>query len=308
MMHFRRQSAIRGPAVGGTSTHVSLRDLGVFAVKWIYQNEYRIDSKKFNAMGADISFSDRRRSRFRDNQLVSIDVVQDKRGERFFLENPDDFPVEVLDVQPNLRHLLLLVRGQIQEGSDKDLRRFLCGHDERHWFVAAIPEDARVSTVQQGVEALKPEEVRTAQKDAGTKRKDLHRRKTGGYVRQGEWFFVPRPDARVRDYLILKDEPLRRGGGKPHVAGFLYRHGGESVYVCRQYQNGLTTSEYRELLSRDSRAKNYAWQTMRRDSTVLVKGRITHLDHATVILDIWHEVVPNTESRAIAFRDVAFLD
>ena len=47
---------------------------------------------------------------------------------------------------------------------------------------------------------------------------------------------------------------------------------------------------------------------MRRNPTVLVKGRVTHPDHATVTLDIWHEVIPNTESQAIAFRDVAFLD
>lgn len=43
--------------------------------------------KKFNDMGVDISFTDtdRRPPRFRDNQLVSIDVVQDKKVERFFL-------------------------------------------------------------------------------------------------------------------------------------------------------------------------------------------------------------------------------
>lgn len=62
--------------------------------------------KKFNDIGADISFSDRRQARFRDNQLVSIDVVENKRGEHFALDNPDDLPVEALDVQPNLRHLL----------------------------------------------------------------------------------------------------------------------------------------------------------------------------------------------------------
>jgi hypothetical protein len=55
------------------------------------------------------------------------------------LENPDDFPVEILDVQPDLRHLLLLVRGQADR-RQKDLRRFLRGHDERHWFVAAITD------------------------------------------------------------------------------------------------------------------------------------------------------------------------
>ena len=41
---------------------------------------------------------------------------------------------------------------------------------------------------------------------------------------------------------------------------------------------------------------------------VIVKCCVTHPDHANVTFDIWHEVVPNTESGAIAFRDVAFLD
>ena len=94
--------------------------------------------QKFNDMGAAVSFERRRPTRFNNNQLVSIDVVEGKKGEHFILENPDDLSVEVLDIQPDLRHLLLLVRGQSDKGA-KDLRRFLCGHDERHWFVAAIP-------------------------------------------------------------------------------------------------------------------------------------------------------------------------
>jgi hypothetical protein len=42
--------------------------------------------------------------------------------------------LEVVDVKPRDRHLLLLTR----VGREKS--KFLCGHDERHWFVAAIPE------------------------------------------------------------------------------------------------------------------------------------------------------------------------
>lgn len=258
-------------------------------------------------MGVAVSFERNRPTQFQRNQLISIDVVENKKGGHFVLENPDDFPVEVLDIQPDLRHLLLLVRNQSDRGQ-KDLRRFLCGHDERHWFVAAIPEDARVSTVKQAVEALKPDPVKNAQERVGIKTKNLHKRRTVGYVRQGEWFFVPRADVTIQDYLILKNEPLRRGGGKPHKAEFLYRYGGETVYVCRQHPNGLTAKEYRELITNNPGAKNFRWQTMRRNATVLVKGRISHPDHATVILDIWHEVVPNTESESIAFRDVAFLD
>jgi hypothetical protein len=46
--------------------------------------------------------------------------------------------LEVVDVDRADRHLLLLVR----DGEEKS--KFLCGHDERHWFVAAVPEEARV--------------------------------------------------------------------------------------------------------------------------------------------------------------------
>ncbi len=94
--------------------------------------------------------------------------------------------------------------------------------------MAAIPEEARVSTVKQVVEALKPGPVKNAQGRVGIKTKDLHKRRTPGYVRQGEWFFVPRPNVTVQDYLIHRNEPLRRGGGNPHVAEFLYRHSGET--------------------------------------------------------------------------------
>ena len=58
---------------------------------------------------------------------------------------------EVIDVEPADRHLLLLVRRESEKS------KFLCGHDERHWFVAAIPEDARgVTGVETAKAALQP--------------------------------------------------------------------------------------------------------------------------------------------------------
>jgi hypothetical protein len=47
---------------------------------------------------------------------------------------------------------------------------------------------------------------------------------------------------------------------------------------------------------------------MRRNPEVYVKGRIRHPDHKTTVLPGWHRVVPNTENRAAAGRNVAFLD
>ena len=63
----------------------------------------------------------------------------------------------MVDVDRRGRHLLLLVR----DGGEKS--KFLCGHDERHWFVAAVPEDARgVAGVATAKVALQPEDVRAA--------------------------------------------------------------------------------------------------------------------------------------------------
>ena len=52
--------------------------------------------QKFNDMGVAVSFERSRPTRFRNNQLVSIDVVEHKKGEYFVLENPDGLPVEAL--------------------------------------------------------------------------------------------------------------------------------------------------------------------------------------------------------------------
>ena len=69
----------------------------------------------------------------------SLDVQRDRRGEFFAirLRPGQDLRVDVVDERPADRHLLLLV----EERGVK--QKFLCGHDERHWFVAAIPEAAR---------------------------------------------------------------------------------------------------------------------------------------------------------------------
>jgi hypothetical protein len=166
-----------------------------------------------------------------------LNVLADRTGEFFEIVRPpgSEAEVAVLDVQPADRHLLLLVR----EGKDKS--KFLCGHDERHWFVAGIPEAAPVGTVRQAKEDFKPAEVQTAQARQGLKAKARSRRKNAAYVRQGEWFFLPVAYMAVDEELILRDEPLARGnGGKPHWVEFCNRTGGEAVHVCSRYPKGVT--------------------------------------------------------------------
>lgn len=236
---------------------------------------------------------------------IALDIREDRDGEYFEVaRRPEIDPeVSVLDVQPADRHLLLLVR----EKGEK--RKFLCGHDERHWFVAAIPESAPVGTVRQAKEALKPDEVRDAQGREGLRSAARNRRKNAAYRRQGEWFFLPSPTLVVDESLVLRHEPLRRGnGGKPHWAEFCYRTGGESVHVCRRHPNGVTDAEYRRILMSNPNANRWGWQLMRRNPGVYVRGTVRHADHETITLHGWHRVLMNTENQAQAMRNVAFLD
>jgi hypothetical protein len=260
---------------------------------------------KFARIGARLKVADRPTRRSRMAGVVSLDVQTDRRGEFFeIVRQPGaDAAVAVLDVQPADRHLLLLV----QEGKDKS--KFLCGHDERHWFVAGIPESARVGTVRQAKEALKPAEVQSAQARQGLRAKARNRRKNAAFIRQGEWFFLPVPGFSVAEKLVLPNEPLTRGnGGKPHWAEFCYRTGGETVYVCSLYPNGVTEAQYESILAWSPKAKGWGWRIMRRNPGVYVRGRIRHADHKTVVLHGWHRVLMNTESQSKAMRNVAFLD
>lgn len=259
---------------------------------------------KFASLGARLKVADRPAVRTRAAGAVSLDVRADRRGEFFEIAlRPDAAEVAVLDVRPADRHLLLLVR----EGGEKS--KFLCGHDERHWFVAGIPEAAPVGTVRQAKEALKPAEVRAAQADHRLRAGEQNRRKNAAFVRQGEWFFLPEPGLAVDERVVLRWEPLRRGnGGKPHWTEFLYRTGGETVHVCARHPSGVTEAQYRDVLARRPAAKGWNWRVMRRNPGVYVRGRVRHADHATITLPGWHRVVMNTEGQSRAMRNVAFLD
>lgn len=137
--------------------------------------------------------------------------------------------------------------------------------------------------------------------------RDRNRRRNDAFIRQGEWFFVRAPELEPPKWLIIRDEPLIRGRGKPHLAEYLYRTGGTTVYINRQYPNGLSEADYRQLIL-DRKASRSDFQVRRLNPEVYVKGRITHSDHKTVLLDGWHRVVPNTESRAASMRHLAFID
>lgn len=263
-------------------------------------------NKKFEIIGArfKVVYRDARLVRKGDSRF-SLDIGEDRRGEYFEMATLLDTPpeVEVLDVQRPDRHLLLLFR----EGTEKS--KYLCGHDERHWFVAGIPEAAPVGTVRQAIEALQPAEVQAAVAQKGLKSKSRNRRKNAAFVRQGEWFFLPVSSLSVSEELLLHNEPLSRGrGSKPHWVDYCYRTGGELVYVCRRFPAGVTETQYRSIQASNQDARSWGWSTMRRNPSVYVCGKVRHSDHATIFLNGWHRVVMNTESQAKAMQNLVFLD
>jgi len=260
--------------------------------------------RAFARMGARVEFGQLMKRNRLSGRMVSedlaLDVRQDGHGEYFLISRAQASTTElvVLDVQPSDRHLLLLSRSAAEK------HRFLLGHDERHWFVAGIPESTPVSRVRDAKQALKPDVVQSSER--GIRTKDRDRRSNAARIRQGEWFFVPAPNARVDRFLVLRNEPIARGGGKPHVCEELYRFGGETVYVSPGAPNGLTNEQY-QALSEDERSR-WNWRVMRRNPKAYARGRVRHPDHKTVMLDGWHEVLSNTENLSHAMRNVAFLD
>jgi hypothetical protein len=268
-------------------------------------NAKQIESK-FATMGARFKVSVVPAPR--DSNDYAVDIQKDRRGDFFELRVREasvaSLGVNVLQTDKRDRHLLLFIRP-----SEGKAARFLCGHDEREWFVAAVPGGA--SSVVQAKEALKPRVIRSRQSQLEVPTRLRNRRKNAAFRRQGEWFFVPviswERDP-INEKFVLCNEPVRRGAGKAHIVEHLYRVAGEPVYTCSRHPNGMTEMAYRRVLRVNPAAANWGWQVQRRNPRVYAKGRIRHPDHATITLPDWHRVIMNTETETETMRHVAFID
>lgn len=239
------------------------------------------------------------------NERFNINISNDKHGEYFVISAGEDVSVTIPNIEKENRHLLLNVSRRDSRNRVSN-EKYLCGHDERHWFVAAIPGNG-VTNVRTAMNKLKPELAELAQINSGVRKKDLHKRKNKGYKRQGEWFFIPAPEFQPDIHFMFSNEPIVRGRGKPHMCETLCRRGGTPVMQSSEFPNGLTIPEYEEFMRKNPNDK-HNWRHMTREAQVFVTGKITHSDHKTVELIGWHLVVPNTESKAIQFTGMAFLD
>lgn len=264
--------------------------------------EYPKVVEGFSKIGADVRIG---YPRWGDH-IVRVSVQRRRTGERhrmFSIHVPGTASkLSVLDVQPEQRHLLLEAR-DFWRPLGKSL--MLCGHDERNWFVAAIPEKAHATTVEEAKDALLPKAVKDALGTAHFPRFLHHTRRNRVFKRQGEWFFLPRPDMTVKPVAL--NEPIRRGAARPHMCQEVYRLGGERVkFHPIHAPNGIMEGEFVALSFK--KRQDTGWQNRYVDMKVFVRGTVTHPDHRTLTLPFWHEVIQNREVESRAMRNVAFVD
>ena len=222
---------------------------------------------------------------------VRINIFQDKAGSYFDILVRRNVHLEVLDYRPKERALVLMASRENEFGRTEK-EKYLCGHDERNWFVCALSNEAtNISSVPTALESLKPKAVRSALDEKGISyiRRNRHRNEV--FIRQGEWFFVPAPDFELpEDAAIHRREPLGTGG-KPHAAEELYRTGGDTIFVNDDYPQGVPEHQYRNL----SLLSKKRWYTRTRVAVVYARGLVTHPDHKTVRLEGWHRVYHNEQ-------------
>lgn len=271
--------------------------------------------QRFAAVGARVEVRPMLPTRWRsleDMLPFAIDIRRDRRGQIYDLELNEKRVKRLLalDVRPRQRHLLLMLSEEdlADDGFVCTDHRLLCGHDEREWFVAALPRSKRASTVTQAMEALKPNLVVNSQRRHRVKTRNRNRRRNGGFVRQGEWFFVPDPRFEPRDKLWHRNEPLSREGGKPHIAEYLVRIGGRPGYTRGWGRVVITEGEFRSMMFGGRNGKPTDWVPTTIDPIVYVRGAVRHPDHKTVVLPTWHRVLANTEEAAGRNRRVRFID
>ena len=285
-----------------------IMNLGGFRMQYVHTLPDR-----FKEMGARLKITELTPSHWRSYREhgYTLDIGHDRRGGFFDLKlRPDSkFEIWTPDTQPQLRHLLLLIRILKADYEKGELHRFLCGHDERDWFAAAVPNQGRVSTVQDALEALKPTPVLNSLIKHEVKAKDRNRRRNAAYLRQGEWFFIPWPHFEEKGRPALRNEPLLRGRSKPHMAEELVRWGGTLIYRHWMYKNQDYTEGAREFLFKSApSAPRRGWVIWRRNPQVVVRGKISHPDHKTLVLDGWHLVASNTENLSPARPNLVFYD
>jgi hypothetical protein len=267
--------------------------------------------KQFAKMGARAVVEKHPQNRF------DLDVKTDSKGEFFLIRVPGDrdIKLQATEVREDLRHLLLHVDDpygdprrrtkevpKITHPDEHVKEKYLCGHDERHWFAANVGNRG-VNGVTSAMEFLRPLEVDQELSKKKVRAKNKNKRRNKAYRRQGEWFFMARPDFDPTGQVIHKDEPIQRNPrSKPHIVEELIRTGGHVVYVTTRHPQGMSPEERNHLFLNNPEAKKWDWRTRVAEPKMYVRGKVRHPDHATITLHGWHEVEINEERTSSNLR------
>ena len=262
--------------------------------------------KNFAKIGARVEVKEPKNRVRSPNTGVSVKVEGTGRNEHFVLEVGKDFKGEIhtLDVQPQDRHMILQIVHNPGDNSRMALapEKFLVGHDEMHFFAASVGR--AVTKVRDAKEHLMPTRIKDHVLKVDLRKKDKFKRRNEAFLRQGEWFFVPRKNMTVDKKYILHNEPLIRDRqSKPHIMSECYRVGGTNVWV---YLNRVLTETQFKHLYKTNPEDSKKYRQMRRNPQVFCRGKIKHADHHTLELgNVWHEVAMNSEFRSAS---LGFLD
>jgi hypothetical protein len=274
--------------------------------------------KNFEKIGTSVNIKPGNAWQFSQTKVpLTVNVVKEKFVINY--NSKANFDLSVLDIDPKDRHLLLMIKVPVKNANGTTIKqdkiKLLCGHDEKHYFSCGVPERG-VTRIVDAKKALMPASIKEEHARKG-RTKNLLKRKNEVMKRQGEWFFVKRPNfIPVDKSLIRRNEPISRGGrSKPHICEELYNIGGESVYVNATHApNGVNEGEFQSL--RNKLLKTTSWDQLRkinfekrtRNARVYVRGHIRHPDHSTIRLEGWYEVLMNTENQSKGSTVSVFLD
>jgi hypothetical protein len=246
------------------------------------------------------------------DDIVQIDIARAERRkqppERFRIyPGHEDNRVEVLGFDRSLMQLVLLVdepsrsftvrvasavakrqgltvvrkdrhHAWALQSTDARERRFLCGMDEQHLFIALLPDP--VSTVRDAHASLRDPRVDAAERGEPWRTR-----------RQGEWFFVALPEDEERAVANLARKTLRvaHNVGIAQAAG-IRRLGREHLAEEVLVVSGIPDA------GGDTGARVY------------VRGAVKHPDHRTLVLDTWCLTVPNREAIEAPIEGVGWID
>ena len=198
--------------------------------------------------------------------------------------------VRVGDLIPNIGRGGVLFSVKVRRRTPSQKRHFLCGVDERQLFIAQLPK--AVSTVRDAHASLKTTSVALAEGQG------IHT------VRQGEWFFLEPTKyelAQIETGLAKKRLTIERTVpiGPFSVAG------GVRGPRVRQWSGNPHTADELIVLP-GALVAGGAWAVRSRE--IFIRGKVRHVDHATVSFSGWRKVIRNAEPNAGQASGVGWVD